>query len=209
MIYTLFKTKKRMKTRLLNFTLLILLTVSFTCSPSTTDTLKVKAKQAATFCKTKGFNTDFCVLIDMSIHSGKNRLFIYDLKNDSIISKALCAHGSCSNLPGKDETDTKPTFSNTHETLCSSLGKYKIGKRGYSNWGVHFNYKLHGLEATNSNAYARTIVLHSWEEMPNKEVYPQNCPNSWGCPMVSDQQMRTLDKHLKPSKKPVLLWIYK
>jgi len=197
-----------MKTILLKFSLLALLAFGFTTVPSTVNRAEVKAKQAAAYCKAKGFNTDFCILIDMSIHSGKNRLFVFDLKLDSIVSEALCAHGSCSNLPGKDEYDPKPTFSNTHETLCSSLGKYKIGKRGYSNWGVHFNYKLHGLEATNKNAYARTIVLHSWEEMPDKEIYPEYSPNSWGCPMVSDNEMRALDKRLKPSKKPVLLWIY-
>ena len=145
----------------------------------------------------------------MSIHSGKNRLFLYNFSKDSVTSKALFAHGSCDNLPGVDYSDIEPKFSNIPETHCSSLGKYKIGKRGSSNWGVHFNYKLHGLKSTNNNAYARTIVLHSWEMMTDKESYSETTPYSWGCPMVSDKQMRALDKQLKTTEKPALLWIYK
>ncbi len=32
-----------------------------------------KAKEALEYCKNKGFNTDFCILVDMGIHSGKDR----------------------------------------------------------------------------------------------------------------------------------------
>ncbi len=194
---------------LLKFILLSLIAFGFTTTSSKTSKIEIKTNAALSYCKTQGFNTEFCVFIDMSIHSGKNRLFIYNFETDSILNQGLCAHGSCDNLPGIDYNDIEPKFSNTHETHCSSLGKYKIGKRGYSNWGVHFNYKLHGLEATNNNAYARTIVLHSYEMMPDKETYPETIPYSWGCPMVSDKLMKTLDGFLKTSEKPVLLWIYK
>jgi len=90
----------------------------------------------------------------------------------------------------------------------SSLGKYRIGKRGYSNWGINVNYKLHGLEASNSNAYKRIIVLHSWKDIPNDEVYPRGCPEGWGCPAVSNDFMRKLDVLLKNSRKSVLMWVY-
>lgn len=194
-----------MKTKILTFILISFIAFGFTTSLSTSNRLQIKADLAEAYCEKNGFNTDFCILIDMSIHSGKNRLFVYNFNSNTIVSEGLCAHGSCDNLPN---AKVDPEFSNVHETHCSSLGKYKIGKRGYSNWGVHFNYKLHGLESTNSNAYARTIVLHSWEMMPDKETYPESIPYSWGCPMVSDSQMNALDKLLKPSKKPVLMWIF-
>jgi len=198
-----------MKTTYLKLILISLISFGFTETTSKTNRTKTKAIAAYTYCKANGFNTEFCVLIDMSIHSGKNRLFVYNFSKDSISTKALCAHGSCDNLPEVDYNDINPKFSNTHETHCSSLGKYKIGKRGYSNWGVHFNYKLHGLESTNSNAYARTIVLHSWEMMPDEETFPNTIPYSWGCPMVSDKAMKIVDRLLKTNKKPTLLWIYK
>ena len=170
--------------------------------------LKLKTGEALLYCKENQLNTDYCILIDMGIHSGKNRLFIYDFTQDSIVSSGLCSHGCCDLQWGMDFSKTNPTFSNVPDSHCSSLGKYKIGKRGYSMWGINVNYKLHGLEKSNSKAYGRFIVLHSWEMVDNYEIYPSGTPEGWGCPAVSDQQMHFLDKLLKKQEKPVLLWIY-
>ncbi len=175
----------------------------------TNNKLKSKASEALEFCKKNNLNTEYCFLIDMSIHSGKNRLFVYNFKNNSITHKGLCSHGCCDQPWGTDATKTNPTFSNTNNSHCSSLGKYKIGKRGYSNWGINVNYKLHGLEKSNSNAYSRIIVLHSWKMVPKKEIFPSGTPEGWGCPAVSNNLMKQLDKLLKKSKTPTLLWIYK
>lgn len=171
--------------------------------------LKDKTKEALEYCKKNGLNTEFCFLVDMSIHSGKNRFFIYSFKNQSIINQGLCSHGCCDNPWGVDATKTNPTFSNVENSHCSSIGKYKIGKRGYSNWGIHVNYKLHGLEKTNSNAYSRFIVLHSWKMIPENELYPKGAPEGWGCPAVSNKLMKQIDALLKKKRKSALLWIYK
>ena len=87
------------------------------------------------------------------------------------------------------------------------LGKYKIGNRGYSSFGINVNYKLHGLEPTNNNAYKRFIVFHSWG-ISNEEVYPNEISESWGCPAVSNEFMKEMDKVLQDQKDPVLLWIF-
>src|SRR5688500_17819209 len=47
------------------------------------------------FAKQHGYNTNTCFLIDMSIESGKNRFFVYDLKKDSVVDAGLVTHGSC------------------------------------------------------------------------------------------------------------------
>jgi hypothetical protein len=156
----------------------------------------------------EGFNTDFCILADMGIHSGKNRMFIWDFKNNSIYKSGLCSHGCGDSPHSGDDTKTKPIFSNIPDSHLSSLGKYKIGKRGYSNWGINVNYKLHGLETTNKNAYERVIVLHSWESVSNTPIYPSGTPEGWGCPAVSNDMMKILDKKLKATSKPVLLWVF-
>lgn len=171
--------------------------------------LQKKAKEAQEYCKEKGLNTDYCILIDMNIHSGKKRLFVYQFKTHTIVESGLCSHGCCDHEWGEDQSKIWPKFSNVHESHCSSLGKYKIGARGYSNWGIHVNYKMHGLEATNSNAFDRIIVLHSWEMVTDAEVYPEGTAEGWGCPAVSNAQMRRLDTLLQKSDKPVLMWIYK
>src|SRR5687767_11110799 len=43
------------------------------------------AKPLLAYAKQHGYNTRTCFLIDMSIESGKNRFFVYDLKKDSVI----------------------------------------------------------------------------------------------------------------------------
>ena len=169
---------------------------------------QTKAIEAFAYVKKHHFNTKLAILVDMSIHSGKNRLFVYHFKKQEIVTQGLCSHGCCNEPWGADYSKDKPVFSNTPESHCSSLGKYKIGKRGYSNWGINVNYKLHGLEASNSNAFKRVIVLHSWEEVANTEVYPNGTPEGWGCPAVSNSFMQELDNLLQKETNPVLFWIY-
>ena len=167
-----------------------------------------KAKEALIFCETKGYNTDFCVLIDMEIHSGKYRLFVYDFKNQKIERSALCTHGC--GKDNKKSTGSQPLFSNDEGSLLTSLGKYKIGIRSYSQWGINVHYKLHGLETSNNNAFKRIIVLHSYTPIPTAEIYPAHLPMGWsfGCPVTDDETMTYLDTKLKNTKKSVLLWIY-
>ncbi len=174
----------------------------------TNASLKLKAQKAKEFIADNGYSANVCILVDMSIHSGKKRLFLYDLKKDSVLLSGLCSHGCCEHNWGSDQTKTNPKFNNIPDSHCSSLGKFKIGKRGYSQWGIHVNYKLHGLESTNSKAYKRYIVLHSWDMVPERELYPSGTPEGWGCPAVSNNTMRKLDEQLKKESKPVLLWIY-
>ncbi|MFL5762382.1 MAG: murein L,D-transpeptidase catalytic domain-containing protein [Bacteroidia bacterium] len=191
------------------FLLLLLTGISgFTTTDETTTRLKTKSREAGSFCKTKGYNTEFCILIDMTIHSGKKRAFLYDLKKDSVLASGMCAHGCGANPWASTYTKDKPVFSNVPDSHCSSLGKFMIGKRGYSNWGIKVNYILNGLEPTNSNAKKREIVLHSWEDVSDTEIYPEGVPEGWGCPAVSNAFMKVVDPCLRASSKPVLLWIY-
>lgn len=170
--------------------------------------LKEKGKQALQFCEKNHYDTEFCILIDMAQPSGKNRAFIWDMKNQAVLASSLCAHG-CSTQPWSGtETKDKPVFSNVPDSHCTSLGKYRIGKRGYSAWGIHVNYLLNGLESTNSNALKREIVFHSWQDVSEKEVYPDGTPKGWGCPAVANGFMKIADGKLKAAEKPVLLWIF-
>ena len=138
------------------------------------------------YCDKNGYNTNYCFLVDFSIHSGKRRFFVWDFKGDSVKYASLCAHGY-----GKNSTVSKPVFSNVEGSYCSSLGKYKVDIRSYSKWGINIHYKLHGLEATNDNAFKRYIVLHSYTPLPETEVYPLHLPLgiSQGCPVISDEEI--------------------
>jgi hypothetical protein len=167
------------------------------------------AASALSYCKSKNFNADYCILIDMSLHSGVNRFFVWDFLSDTISYTCLVGHGCCDNPWSQDLSSDEPVFSNKDGSHCSSLGKYKIGARGYSDWGINVKYFMHGLEATNNNAYERLIVFHSWDMVPDEETYPAGIAEGWGCPTISNNSMKVIDSKLKKSEKPVLMWIYK
>jgi hypothetical protein len=172
------------------------------------DKLRKKAAEAKEFCRKKQYSSDFCLLADMSVHSGYERMVIWNFVTDTIEKSMLVGHGCGEGRWSYDDSKDKPVFSNKNGSHCSSLGRYKIGDRGVSEWGIKVKYLLHGLDASNSNAFRRFIVLHSWEKMPDEEVYPDGSPEGWGCPTVSDANMRYLDKKLAAGKKPALLWMF-
>ena len=138
----------------------------------------MKSLMAKEFIASNNFSNHYAFLVDMRLPSGKRRFFVYDLRADSIMAAGLVAHGSCNtrNLE-------IPQFSNDTGCGCSSIGKYKIGYSYDGQFGKAF--KLHGLEPSNSNAFTRNVVLHSYEAVPDEETAPLPICNSLGCPMVS------------------------
>ena len=147
----------------------------------------------------KKFNREIIFYIDMSISSGKNRFFVYDMKKKKVLHSGLVTHGRCNQywLDGRK-------YSNVTGSGCTSLGKYKIGGSYMGRFGLAF--KLHGLDATNSHAYERYVVLHSHDCVPETEVVGEICQSD-GCPTVSPGFLKTLNGLIKNSSKPVMLWI--
>jgi len=171
--------------------------------------LKEKAKEAKAYCVANKLNAGFYFVVDLSKHSGLKRFYVWEFQKDTVADSFLVSHGCASNAWGEDASKTNPAISNLDGSHASSTGKYIIGKRGYSNWGIHVNYLLHGKDKTNNNALQRQIVLHSWDDVPDQEIYPNGTPEGWGCPAVSNSAMQILDARLKKSDKKVLLWVIK
>ena len=163
--------------------------------------LHTKATLLKQYAVTHRFNGSRCFLVDMKVASGKNRFFVYDLEKDSVILAGLVAHGSCD-----AGFQTDPRFSNTPNGGCSSLGKYQIGNHYRGKFGLA--YKLYGLDSSNSHAYGRNIVLHSYDCVPEQETDPIPICNSRGCPMVSPGFLDHLAFIIDGSEKPILLWIF-
>ncbi len=71
------------------------------CAASSSDSVPVKVEQrlrekaqaGKAYCDKNGCNTNYCFLVDFSIHSGKRRFFVWDFKGDSVKYASLCAHG--------------------------------------------------------------------------------------------------------------------
>jgi len=163
--------------------------------------LNNRASELKEFVKSKKYNGELCFLVDMSIASGANRFFVYDLSKDSVMASGLVTHGRCNKswLTGRK-------YGNEVGCGCSSLGKYKIGASYKGRFGLA--YKLHGLDSTNSNAFKRYVVLHSHECVPEEEVDPAPICQSDGCPTVSLSFLGELSRHIDKAGKPVVLWIF-
>jgi hypothetical protein len=151
--------------------------------------------------KNSKYNSEIVFLIDMKIMSGKNRFFVFNLKTNSIIDQGLVTHG----LGSETNTRDQLKFSNTPGSLCTSLGKYIIGKSYRGEFGKA--YRLFGLDETNNKAFQRSIVLHKYNKVPYNE---QNSPicQSMGCPMLNEAFYARIEKLIDSSKKKIVLEIF-
>ena len=167
---------------------------------SSFEKLRLKASDVKSFVKLKGYNETICLLIDMSIPSGQNRFFVYNLKKDTLQHSGLVTHGRC-NQSWLEERK----YGNTVGCGCSSLGKYKVGNSYTGRFGLAF--KLHGLEKTNDKAFERYVVLHAHRCVPETAVNDDICQSD-GCPTVAPGFLQQLKPIITASPKPILLWIF-
>lgn len=163
--------------------------------------LKAKTTQIKKFASVHNYNITHCFMVDMRMASGEKRCFIYNLAKDSIELSGLVAQGC-----GREGVQAGIKFSNTVNSLCTSLGRYRVGNAYTGKFGLAF--KLYGLDITNSNAESRVVVLHAMGCIPNYEIVPQPICESWGCPAVSPIFLQKIKRYLDNTQKPMLLYIY-
>ena len=163
----------------------------------TPDISNKRVIEALEFCKKHNLNTNYCVFVDFSKHAGKKRYVIYNLNTRKVEYSSVCANGLNRN-----------EFSNKEGSHLSSLGKYKVtsivGKMGIGEECLI----LDGLEATNSNARKRQILIHSYKDVYyNPGTYPFNVFGknlSHGCFVIDKKAFNKT----KDNSKPMLLWAY-
>ena len=165
------------------------------------NTITQKIAEAKIFCQQKGYDTTVCFLLDLSIHNGRKRFFVCDMRQTAILKAGLVTHGSCNT-----RYLSNVLYSNKPGCGCSSAGKYRVG--GFYKGDFGDAYKLYGLESSNSNAYYRAIVLHSHSCVPDAEIYPNQICNSQGCTTVSPIFLKELETIIAAKKKPILLWVF-
>lgn len=103
----------------------------------------------------EGRNTGKLVVVDYSLHSSKERLFVIDLATGAV-SAYRTAHGLGSDA---DHDGYLDSFSSVSGSQASPEGTFRfaeeyIGKHGQS-------FRLDGLDDTNRTSRARAIVIHS------------------------------------------------
>lgn len=102
-------------------------------------------------------NDELIIIVDMKSHSSKERFFIYDIST-RMLDTFTVTHGVNSD-PNKD--GYADVFSNTVDSLKSSLGAYTTAETYYSNKFKSRALKLDGHSpGLNTNVRSRYIVLH-------------------------------------------------
>ena len=152
-------------------------------------------------------DANYLCIVNFGKHSGEERFFIYNVRNNKYEYSGLVQHGN-----GKGNTAGKPKFSNVIGSNCSSLGLYKItSKDKMHSWPNAPCYRLIGLDSTNSNAMTRGILIHPslTRTLMPFEVWGLDLPLTWesqGCFAVSCNTMYEISKRFK--KNNMYLYAY-
>lgn len=138
-------------------------------------------------------------VVDFSLSSTQNRLWVIDMVSNKVIMNSLVAHGKNSGL------DFANTFSNKINSFQSSLGAYLTaeiytGKHGLS-------LRLDGMdEDLNAKARERAVVMHGANYVSNSFIKKQGrLGRSQGCPAVPVEVISDLIDIVKDQS---VLYIY-
>jgi hypothetical protein len=136
---------------------------------------------------------DFIGVVDFSRPSREPRFHLVNLAEGSVRSH-LVAHGRGSD-PAR--TGWLQRFSNEPRSNATSAGAYLTGSLYV---GAHGNsLRLEGLDATNSNALTRAIVVHAaWYVNSAVAGYSGILGRSEGCLAVADSSLPEILAHLGP-----------
>ena len=191
--------------RLAALLLSLLQMTSILCSCTSKNTLTDQADEAlVTRCRIalkpyikRGFNPKVAFYIDLTRPSNQYRFFVLDLHRSLVLAQGLCCNG---------RTDAKGTviYSNIVNSNCSSHGVAKVSYAYQGQFGKAF--KLEGLEPSNSNMFARAVVLHAHSCIPAEPQQEPICVSE-GCPTVNPDFLKELSRYIENSPKPVLLYI--
>jgi hypothetical protein len=118
-------------------------------------------------------------VIDYSLPSSQQRMWVFDVKRERLLYNTYVAHGKNSGM-------TVPNhFSNQMSSKETSLGTFVtkdtyMGSKGYS-------LNLQGLEkGFNDNAYQRRVVIHGAAYVePEFIKQTGHAGRSWGCPSIA------------------------
>ncbi|MDP3561274.1 MAG: murein L,D-transpeptidase catalytic domain family protein [Legionellaceae bacterium] len=130
-------------------------------------------------------------VIDYSLPSSKQRMWIFDVNRERLLYNTYVAHGKNSGM------DVPHHFSNQTSSKESSLGTYVTRDTYMGSKGISLN--LQGLEkGFNDNAYNRRVVMHgAWYVEPSFIRQSGRAGRSWGCPSIAQSLAKPVINTLK------------
>ncbi len=139
-------------------------------------------------------------IVDFSKPSSHKRLYVVDIKERKVLHYTYVSHG-------RNTGDLYASkFSNTHQSLQSSLGFYKTAETYYGKHG--YSLRLDGVEKSfNTNARDRAVVMHGADYVSSDYVRREGrLGRSWGCPAVPREEAKPIINHVKGGN---CLFVYK
>ena len=134
---------------------------------------------------------DVLTIIDFSLSSSEERLWVIDMKTKTILLQSLVAHGRNSGAA------MATRFSNVSESYQSSLGFYTTAEVYQGKHG--FSLRLDGMEkGINDNARNRAVVIHGADYVSKSFIKQHGrLGRSQGCPAVPYEVHETLINTIK------------
>jgi hypothetical protein len=124
---------------------------------------------------------EFLTIIDFSLSSTQERMWVIDMQSKMVVLQTLVAHGKNSG----EEFANK--FSNISESFQSSLGFYITGETYSGKHGL--SLRLDGVEyGINDKARDRAVVIHGADYVSNSFAQKHGrLGRSQGCPAVAKE----------------------
>ena len=134
---------------------------------------------------------EILTVIDFSLSSIEERMWVIDMKTQKVILKSLVAHGRNSGV------EFATNFSNENESYKSSLGFYLTGEVYQGKHGL--SLRLDGMEyGINDRARDRAVVIHGADYVSKKLARAQGyIGRSQGCPAVPYEVHKKLIETIK------------
>lgn len=160
--------------------------------PENTEVPKqVQRVYAAMKASGKFVNPRYIAEIDYSLNSRTHRLFIYDTKLKKLETHKV-SHGN-GGKNGSPHNGMCREVSNVSGSNMSCLGLFKCAET--YNGGNGYSLRIDGLNATNSNARKRLIVIHGSDYV--KDSSSSISGRSFGCPAVDYAHYKDIINKLK------------
>ena len=135
-------------------------------------------------------NSQYLTIIDMSMSSNKERLFIINMRENKVEHQSIVAHGRASG------NEFAKYFSNTINSHQSSIGFYETAETYFGKHGL--SLRLDGLEYSNNNARKRAIVIHSADYVSESFIKKfGRLGRSFGCPSLPKKDYKAIIQKIK------------
>lgn len=136
-------------------------------------------------------NDSILTLIDYSLPSTSERLFVIHLGRQLLLARSLVAHGRNS---GENNAER---FSNRLRSYQSSLGFFITGDTYQGSHG--YSLRLHGVDkGFNDQANSRAIVMHAADYVSDEYIHAYGrIGRSLGCPALPPEHHREIIDMIK------------